>query len=169
MLLYKSNAFKNILLGIITLLAITACQKDPPKPVVTNGEKFENGAFIICEGNFTYGNASVSFLHRATMQVETGLFKKINGYPLGDVFESMYADGQRYYMVVNNSQKIEVVNAADFKSAGSITGFNSPRYYLAYKDKAFVSDLGANGVWDQKYLLPAGRNRWLYTMMNSLC
>ena len=134
-----------------TLLAITilfsSCKKDSPKQTSTNGKTFSNGVFVVCEGNFTYGNAGVSFYHRDTKQTETNIFQTINGYPLGDVFESMYGDGSHYFLVVNNSQKIEVVDASTFKTTTSITGFNSPRYYLPYNEKAFVSDIGANGVW----------------------
>jgi DNA-binding beta-propeller fold protein YncE len=51
------------------------------------------------------------------------------------------------YVVVNNSGKIEIVNMNDFKSIGTITGFNSPRYILqTAPDKAYVTDLYSNSI-----------------------
>ncbi len=140
---------KKLLCGILIAFSIVAssCKKDPPKVETTPGKTFSNGVFVICEGNFTYGNAGATFYHRDTKQVETNIFQAINGYPMGDVFQSMYSDGIHYFLTVNNSQKIEVVDASTFKTTTSITGFNSPRYYLPYMDKAFVSDFGADGIW----------------------
>ena len=136
----------NLVFTLVLALLFSSCKKDTPQPKTSSGQAFSNGAFVVCEGNFTYGNAGVTFYHRDTKKTETNIFQTINGYPLGDVFQSMFGDGSHYFLVVNNSQKIEVVDASTFKTTTSITGFNSPRYYISYKDKAFVSDFGANAI-----------------------
>ena len=52
-----------------------------------------------------------------------------------------------YYLVVNNSHKIEVTSAYDLKQTATITGFNSPRYILPITyNKAYVSDLYASTI-----------------------
>ena len=54
----------------------------------------------------------------------------------------MYFFNGLAYIVVNNSNKIEVVNANTFVSVATITGFNSPRYFLPVSNsKAYVTDL----------------------------
>jgi DNA-binding beta-propeller fold protein YncE len=46
-----------------------------------------------------------------------------------------------YYLVVNNSSKIEVVSKNDFKSVATIEGFSSPRCFLDLENgKALVSN-----------------------------
>ncbi len=137
----------NYFILILSIGVLAACKKETPATPTNTGETFANGVFIVCEGNFSQGNAAVSFFHKDTKQVEPDVFSKINNYPLGDVFQSMYGDGSHYFLVVNNSQKIEMLDAQTFKTQKSIQGFNSPRYYLPFQNKAFVTDFGANAIW----------------------
>jgi hypothetical protein len=105
-------------------------------------ESFENGVFVLHEGNFQGGNASLSFLNKNTGIMSNGVFEAAAGIPLGDVGQSMEVRNGRGFIVVNNSGKIEVVDLDGFRSAGTITGLSSPRYITFVSDaKAYVSDL----------------------------
>lgn len=108
---------------------------------------FENGVFVLNEGNFNGGNASLSFYNKNTSLMSNGVFTSVNTIPLGDVAQSMEIRNGKGYIVVNNSGKIEVVNLADLSSAGTITGLSSPRYITFVSDtKAYVSDLFSGTV-----------------------
>jgi YVTN family beta-propeller protein len=51
------------------------------------------------------------------------------------------------YIVVNNSKKVEIVNMTDFHLTGTITGLESPRYFLGINNtKGYVSDWTANNI-----------------------
>jgi outer membrane protein assembly factor BamB len=103
---------------------------------------FENGVFVVHEGNFQGGNASLSFLNKSSGVMSNGVFTSVNNIPLGDVGQSMEVYNGKGYIVVNNSGKIEVVNLTDLSSAGTISGLSSPRYICFVSDtKAYVSDL----------------------------
>ena len=49
----------------------------------------EHGLFICNEGNFQYGNATLSFYDPATRSVENEVFYRANAMRLGDVAQSM--------------------------------------------------------------------------------
>ena len=108
---------------------------------------FENGVFVLHEGNFNGGNATLSFYDKNTSMMSNGVFTAVNTIPLGDVAQSMEIRDGKGYIVVNNSGKVEVVNLSDLSSAGTITGFSSPRYITFISDsKAYVSDLFSGTV-----------------------
>ncbi len=53
----------------------------------------------------------------------------------------------KLFVVVNNSNKIEVLDTANFISMGVITGLTSPRYFIGINSsKAYVSDLYSNKI-----------------------
>ena len=126
---------------------VSSCSKDPvrEKKTITDTTtvaSFANGIFVVNEGNYNWGNASVTFLDNATNVVAQDIFSKSNSRSLGDVAESMTISGSLGYLVINNSNRIEVVNLSDFKSVKTITGLHSPRYLQVIDSgKAYATNL----------------------------
>lgn len=100
------------------------------------------GVFITCEGNFMWGNASLSFYDPAKRKVENEVFLRANGMKLGDVAQSMTLRGRRGYVVVNNSGVVYVIDTDTFRITGLIEGVVSPRYIHFPNDTtAYITDL----------------------------
>ncbi len=108
----------------------------------------EPGLFIVNEGNFQYGNATLSFYDPATNKVENEVFYRANRMRLGDVGESMTIYGNRGWIVVNNSHVIFAIDLTTFREIGRIEGLTSPRYiHFISARKAYVSQLWDNRIY----------------------
>jgi YVTN family beta-propeller protein len=130
----------------IALLPV-ACSKNPVREKIidtdtTKVASYENGIFVVNEGNYNWGNASVTFLDNTNNTVVQDIFAKSNGRSLGDVAESMTIAGNLGYLVINNSNRIEIVSLKDFKSVNTITGLHSPRFLQVIdSNKAYATNL----------------------------
>lgn len=137
---------RKILNIVVVLFLVWSCSDEPVETVFFDLNT-ENGVFISCEGNFMYGNSSLSFYNPENKTVQNQLFYARNNVPLGDVAQSLAMHENTLFIVVNNSGKIYAIDAESVKFKGVITGLTSPRYMLFISDeKAYVSDLYAHKI-----------------------
>lgn len=115
-------------------------------------EEFEvsvSGLFITNEGNFQYGNATLSYYDPETKAVENEVFYRANAMRLGDVAQSMIVRDGTGWVVVNNSHVIFAIDLDTFKELGRITNLTSPRYiHFISDEKAYVTQL-----WDYRIFI----------------
>lgn len=125
------------------LWALLACKPEAPVPPA-EPPLAARPIYVLNEGNFQWGNASLDLYYPDSGRVVSGAFSARNGRPLGDVLQSMTILGSRAFLVVNNTARVEVVDRETLASLGTIEGLTSPRYLLPVgPDKAYVTDLYA--------------------------
>jgi hypothetical protein len=129
----------------LILLLLTACE-DPGSDLFPS--RYDEGVFVVNEGNYNAGNASLTYFRRSDARSFNGVYAlENNNLPLGDVAHSMTVHNGRGYVVLNNSNKVEVVDLATLQRVGTITGVAQPRYLLAVSpNKAYLSYWGSTGV-----------------------
>lgn len=133
-------------LSLLILLVFTSCSDSDDHVAVPKGD-FENGYFVSNEGNFGSPNGSVTFIDNSLIEKTENVFQSINSTTLGDVFNSMTIDGGLIYLVVNNSNKIEVVNRYTFESVATITEkIDQPRYAVVENGKLYVTNSRTKSV-----------------------
>jgi YVTN family beta-propeller protein len=148
----------------ILSLSLFSCEIDSQSPIgVDTGQPskdYQNGFFVVNEGNFSWGKATVSFIHQSGIdkgRVENNIFERVNNEPLGNVGQSMAIHNGKGYIVVNNSQKVEVVNPTTLEKIATIKDLHSPRYFIGindskgyvttiYRDLIYVIDLQTNRI-----------------------
>lgn len=115
---------------------------------VTDFDNKAPGLFIVCEGNFQYGNATLSFYNPASNEVQNEIFYRANGMKLGDVAQSMTIYDHKGWIVVNNSHVIFAIDIDSFKETGRIENLTSPRYiHFISPEKAYVTQIWDNRIY----------------------
>ena len=109
----------------------------------------DRGLFCLNEGNFQYGNATLSYYNPATKKVENEIFARANGMKLGDVCQSMTIRNGVGWVVVNNSHVVFAIDTNTFKEKGRITNLTSPRYiHFLSDEKAYITQ-----IWDNRIFI----------------
>lgn len=148
----KRNLYSFLIPAVLILLASCGDDDGPAQPT---GD-YASGVFVVNEGNFGSGNASISHYDPSSNTVSKGIFTTVNGRALGDVAQSMYLSGDQAYIVLNNSTKVEIVNYGTFESAGTISeGLANPRNLTVNGDRVFISNWGnfdENFQLDQSFI-----------------
>lgn len=134
-------------LCLIVLLGFTSCSDSDDSTAIIKDD-FENGYFVSNEGNFGTPNASVTFIDNDLTQETNTIYQDVNGTPtLGDVLQSITFDDDYAYLILNNSNKIEVVDRYTFKSIATITEkLELPRYSVVENGKLYVTNSKAKSV-----------------------
>ncbi len=133
------------LLAIICIFSLfIACKKEEVKEIPSVlGHKI----LISNEGNFGWGEGSLSIYDPVLKKVDNDVYKTLNNKTLGNVFQSIQRINNHYYLVINNSAKIVILDSA-FKHVAEIQNFNSPRNIIQVSaTKAYVTDLYADKLW----------------------
>lgn len=132
----KKNVLKIASLILAGTFVLTACNKDDnPKP----SGAYSNATFVVCEGNYQTNDGAIDAI--VDGKVESDIFDAVNNRPFGDIVQSMSIIDGKAYIVVNNSGKVEVVDAKTFKSEGVCSGFSYPQAVAnRNEDEIFVSN-----------------------------
>ncbi|MDH6250549.1 hypothetical protein M2347_000276 [Chryseobacterium sp. H1D6B] len=132
----------------LLLLFNISCNSDSE---FTQDVFYGNGILIANEGNFGTPNADVTFLSGDLNLKQDNIFSSNNsGANLGDVLQSITFNGGRAFLLLNNSNKIQVVDRYTFKKLGEITEqLSSPRYMAIANNFIYVTNDKYNG---EKYV-----------------
>lgn len=145
-----------IILTIFSL-SIFSCVKDKPNKNGSIPDINDNPRVIIAnEGVFNGGNASLSYIDLKTQKAYNDVYFAQNDRVLGDVFQSITGDNNNLYLVINNSNKIVIVDKKTFKYKSEIS-VSQPRYLCLignnkalvtsmYRSKLQVIDLNTNQI-----------------------
>lgn len=139
----KKFRFPALLWAMLTFFTVSCSDDNDDPEKLPESVGGQTKAVIVNQGLYTKGNASLSVLLKDGT-VKNDVFREANNRPLGDIAQSLMYHQGKYFIVLNNSKKVEVVDAEDFKSVETILFEEevSPRYMVAISDKeAVISDM----------------------------
>ena len=125
---------------------LTSCSNDDEVNETPLGD-YDNGVLVLNQGGFGNGNASVSYLSDDLTVFQDNIFSLVNPtITLGDTAQDVGFYDNLAYIVLNVSNKIEIVNRYTMTHVGTIsTGLSNPRYIVFNNGKGYVSNWG-NGT-----------------------
>lgn len=138
---------KKILFLALSSLIFASCSKsDDPFEQEAPKYNYSNGILFVNEGSFQGNDASIGFSNFDYNNVKADIYNN-DERALGDVAQSIGFDVDKAYIVVNNSNKIEVVNRYSFENIATITeNLNNPRYTAFAGGKLYVTNMGSSSV-----------------------
>jgi YVTN family beta-propeller protein len=123
---------------VAALSFLVACEGS--KENTTPKGAFEKGVLIINEGGFQQSNGSLSFYDRNTKTIQNDIFRTVNNRTLGDVVQSVTVVGDKAFVMVNNSNKVEIADANTLKSLAAQIDLKLPRYAVFANGKLYVTE-----------------------------
>lgn len=122
---------------------LSSCVKDTDEqPNTASG--YETGILIINEGAFQNGTGTILHYDRTTKSLSDDIFGLANNNAkVGNVLQSAAAFQGKTYLMVNNANKVVVVDSKTFKYKNEMT-IAQPRYFQGINvQKAYIS------TWDK--------------------
>lgn len=104
--------------------------------------KYDNGFFVVNEGNSNQSTASITFVSDAGL-VEGNVFGAVNPTSpgTGTYLQSMFFDDTRAFIISGNANKVTIVNRYTFEFIASVdTNFANPRYGAVVNGKAYITN-----------------------------
>jgi YVTN family beta-propeller protein len=140
---------KRVLPVIFLSFVMSSCVKTPTSSV----QYYVPSAvavYVLNQGNYGQGNSTLTAYYPDSNRAVTDVFKLANSRSLGDLGNDIAISGNYAYMVINNSDKIEVMDPTTALSAGTVyfPSGTSP-YRIAFYtpgNVAYVTDLYTNSV-----------------------
>ncbi len=139
-----NKLFLTTLFGVIFMISCT-----PDDKVVEQYQpkgSFDSGVLVLNEGNFgaQYNNASMSYLSYDLNTTQNNIFSiSNNNLALGNTAQSIGFNGNFAYIIVNGSNKIEVVNRFTMIKVATISsGLKNPRYIAFANGNGYVTNWG---------------------------
>jgi len=136
-------------LSLLILLstALLACRKEPSpikeetEVIKPDSASIAKGFYLVNEGNMNMNKASLDYMDFSTGIYRRNIYNEVNPEVvkgLGDVANDIAVYGNKLYVVVNISNKIEVMDVKTGKRITQIDILNC-RYITFHKGKAYVS------------------------------
>ncbi len=145
-----------LIIGLLGMTAVffTSCEEnDSNAPVIPTGDRI----FITNEGPFQEGTGTLSVLYNEGEVLVNDVFQRTNGYPLGNILQSMTIIEDKIFLIVNNANKAEVIDKDHYTHIATIN-IKLPRYMTktspakayvtSWSNQVLVIDLATSQVVD---------------------
>ncbi|MCR8556773.1 YncE family protein [Mucilaginibacter sp. BJC16-A38] len=140
----KQIKLSYLLIAIAFVTVLASCHKDKIIPKTDTPTATRAGLYVLNQGVFQSNNSTLTYYDYTTKQLTADFFSSANGgSKLGDTGNDIEIYGSKMYIIVNNSDRVDVVNA----KTGKVIKQNSLhqcRSVAFYKGNAFITSYDGN-------------------------
>ena len=134
----KQLKLNYLLIALAFVATLASCHKDKVVPDTGTPGSQRVGLYVLNQGGFFANNSTLTYYDYATKALIPDQYTVANTAKLGDTGNDAGIYGSKMYVVVNNSNVIDIVNSSNAKLIKQIT-LNQPRSVVFYKSNAFVT------------------------------
>ena len=125
-----------LLIALCLCMSFLSCDKQGmpyPEGIMGNGDI---EAIVVNEGGINSNAGCISLIYKDSTVV-VDVFQDVNHRPLGDVAQSIAMINGKYFVALDNSKKVEVIDPITFKSLGTIlySQAGSPRQIVPIRKR----------------------------------
>jgi len=146
--------FKKYLIALAASVVLVSCSSDDNRDTPDISQAFDNGTFVLNEGNSNVSSASVTFIgDDGTVQQD--IYNTVNpGKPgLGSYLQSMFFTDDLAFIISGSANKVTVVNRHTFEFVANVdTNFSSPRYGVVANGKAYITNYADFNIGTDDFL-----------------
>jgi len=149
----KQIKLNYLFIAIAFTTALASCHKDKVVTPSDTPTAQRAGIYVLNQGGFGDNNSTLSYYSYSTKILTSDLFSSANGgAKLGDVGNDLGIYGSKMYIIVNNSNKVDIVNAHTGVLIKSDSLYQC-RSVVFYKNDAFITSYnGTVAVMDTSSL-----------------
>ena len=153
---------KSWVVPVMFALTLSGCRKDDPiipgeeEPLPQQTVTVVEGFYLLNEGNMNMNKASLDYYDYATGVYRRNVYGEANPEAtlgLGDMGNDLGIYGSKLYAVINNSNKVEVMDVRttkrlkviDIKNCRYITFANGKAYVSSYDGEIQIGEVSPNG------------------------
>ncbi|WP_461452241.1 DUF5074 domain-containing protein [Mucilaginibacter sp.] len=141
----KPIKLNSLFIALALTIALASCHKDKITQNSGTPTAQRAGIYILNQGEFGDDNSTLTYYNYATKQLIPDYFAQANaGKQLGDTGNDIEIYGSKMYIVVNNSNVVDVANSKTGVLIGQVA-VTQGRSIVFNQGKAFVSSYDAGG------------------------
>lgn len=136
-----TRLFLTAVSGALFLASCSSDDQNDQTPRIPLGS-YDSGTIVLNQGGFG-GNTTLSYISFDTNTLQHDIFGVVNPTlpALGELGQDIGFNGNTAYVVLSNSDEIQIVNRYTMANVGSIaSGFNHPRYIAFANGKGYVTN-----------------------------
>lgn len=140
----KQFKFNFFFVAVALTAVLASCHKDKETGPIDKPLAERAGIYILNQGGIGHNNSTLTYYDYITTQLTADKFTAANTDKLGDTGNDMGIYGSKMFIVVNESDLVDIVNPKTTKLIKQINTIHQPRSVVFYKSNAFVTSYDGN-------------------------